>query len=127
MSEPTSIGVGGYVLSKLFALLLIIVFAVILVAIVVMAMTQPKSTREWITALISTVVASICGGAFIVQYFDLHAWGEVWQGSVAIAGIHFVCGLPAWVFVRGWFAYADQNKGSTLTDMIKEIREAFGR
>jgi len=42
-------------------------------------------------------------------------------------GLCFACGLPAWVFVRAWFAYAAKSQGMSLIDMIKEIREALGR
>ena len=90
-----------------------------------MAMTQPKSTREWVVALICTVFASVCGGAGLVQWLDLHAWADQFEGMVALIGLCFVCGLPAWVFVRAWFAYADKRQQMTLLDMIKEIREAL--
>jgi len=123
MSEPASTALAGFGLTKIAGFFFGATFA----AIVVMAMTQPKSTREWVVALICTVIASVCGGAFVVQWLDLHAWAEVWHGSVALAGLHFVCGLPAWVFVRAWFAYADKRQTMTLIDMIKEIREALGK
>lgn len=121
MSEPVSSGLAGIGLVKIAGFLFGATFA----AIVVMAMTQPKSTREWVVALICTVIASICGGAFVVQWANLHAWAEVWEGSVALAGLHFVCGLPAWVFVRAWFAYAAKRQDMSLPDMIRELREAL--
>ncbi|WP_188434287.1 DUF1275 family protein [Halopseudomonas salina] len=121
MSEPVSSGLAGVGLVKIAGFLFGATFA----SIVVMAMTQPKSTREWVVALICTVIASICGGAFVVQWFELHRWAEVWEGSVALAGLHFVCGLPAWVFVRAWFVYAEKRQTMSLTDMIRELREAL--
>lgn len=123
MSEPASTALGGFALTKVAGFLFGATFA----AIVVMAMTQPQSRREWIVALICTVFASVCGGAGVVQWLDLHVWAEHWNGSVALAGLYFVCGLPAWVLVRAWFAYADKRQQMTLLDMIKEIREALGR
>jgi hypothetical protein len=123
MSEPASTALAGFGLTKIAGFLFGATFA----AIVVMAMTQPQSRREWVVALICTVIASVCGGAGVVQWLGLHVWAEHWNGSVALAGLYFVCGLPAWVFVRAWFAYADKRQGTTLVDMIKEIREALGR
>ena len=123
MSEPASTALGGFALTKVAGFLFGATFA----AIVVMAMTQPKSRREWAVALICTVFASVCGGAGVVQWLDLHAWADQFEGMVALIGLCFVCGLPAWVFVRAWFAYADKRQSTTLLDMIKEIREALGR
>lgn len=123
MSEPASTALAGFGLTKIAGFLFGATFA----AIVVMAMTQPKSTREWVVALICTVFASVCGGAGMVQWLDLHAWADQFEGMVALIGLCFVCGLPAWVFVRAWFAYADKRQGTSLIDMIKEIREALGR
>jgi hypothetical protein len=41
---------------------------------------------------------------------------------IALAGIIFVCGLPAWVMVRGWFVYAELSKHMSLPDMLRELK-----
>lgn len=121
MSEPASAFFAGSTVVKVAAA----VFGVTGVALVVMIMTQPVTRREWAVALISTVVASICGGAAVIQYYGLAAWQSSFDGSLALAGLHFVCGLPAWVAVRGYFAWTESNARRGLPDLIREIRRAI--
>ncbi|MDH4566168.1 hypothetical protein E8E95_05705 [Pseudomonas sp. BN414] len=92
-----------------------------------MIMTRPRSSREWAVALISTVVVSIGGGAAVIQHYGLHEWAASFYGSLALASLHFTCGLPAWVLVRAWFIYAEKRRDTAITDMVKEIREAAGK
>lgn len=122
MTEPASSAIGGVALAKLLAMVLGVPLAVA----VVMIMTCPRSRREWTVALISTVIASICGGAGIVQWFSLQAWSATFEGAAAIAGLHFVCGLPAWVIVRAWFIWSESRKGVGLPELAKEFREGTG-
>lgn len=122
MTEPASTGAGLAAMYKLGAF----GFMAALAAIVVMAMTLPKSPREFVVSMITTVVSSTCGGAFIVRWFDIAHWAADDAGVIAIGGVIFVCGLPAWVIVRAWFAYAEARKTHTLPDIIKEIREKAG-
>lgn len=122
MTEPASTAVGGIALYKLLSLLFGATFA----AVVVMIMTRPKSTPEWAVALISTVVSSLCGGAFVVRWLDIGAWVQDDIGLIALCGVIFVCGLPAWVIVRAWFAWSEARKGAALPDMVKEFREGTG-
>lgn len=124
MTEPATTAAGGIALYKMGAFFGLMA---VLAAIVVMAMTLPKSPREFIVATVSTVVASLGGGAFIVRWFEIAHWVGDEFGLVAIGGVMFVCGLPAWVLVRGWFAYAESARGRTLLEMIRDIREATGR
>ncbi|MBN7822184.1 hypothetical protein [Bowmanella yangjiangensis] len=121
MTEPASTAVGGLALYKLGILGAI---AAVLVTIVVMAMTLPKTTREFVVAAISTVMFSFCGGAFVVRWFELMHWANDYFGLVSLMGVAFVCGLPGWVIVRAGFVYADLRKGMSLPDMIREIKQA---
>jgi hypothetical protein len=121
MSEPGPLtALGGIALYKLGAF----GFVAVLAAIVVMAMTLPKTVREFVVAMISTVVGSICGGAYVVSSLGIGHWVNDDFGMTAIAGIIFVCGLPAWLLVRALFVYADLRKSMSLLDMIKELRAA---
>lgn len=122
MTEPASTAVGGIALYKLGA------FGgfAFLAAILVMAMTLPKSPREFVVAMISTVVSSITGGAFLVRWLEIGVWVQDDIGMVAICGLIFVSGLPAWVLVRAWFAYAERRRDASLPDMVKEIRDSTG-
>lgn len=119
MTEPASTAAGGLALYKLGAF----GFAAVLAAIVVMAMTLPKSPREFVVATISTAVCSICGGAFVVRWFELAHWAQDDIGVIAIGGVIFVAGLPAWVIVRAWFAWAEARKGAGLPELVRELKQ----
>lgn len=120
MTEPASTAVGGYALGKLLGPSIGLAFVIV----VVMSMTMPTTRREWFVALICTVVASLCGGAALIQWLGITGWAETMDGQVALGGFHFAAGLPAWVVVRGWFAYTEASKGRGLLVMIKELRAA---
>lgn len=121
MTEPASTAFGGIALYKLGVLG---AGAATLVTIVVMAMTLPKTAREFVVAMICTVVSSIGGGAFVIRWFDLQHYAHDDIGVIALAAIIFVCGLPAWVVVRGWFVYAELSKNLSLPEMLRELRAA---
>lgn len=118
MSEPVSSTAGGLFLYKLGAFGL----AAALAAIVVMSMNPPKSRRELLVALICTVLASLSGGAFVLHYFGLIEMMNDALGTIAAFGIVFACGLPGWVIVRWWFAFANDHKDENLLDVINKVR-----
>jgi hypothetical protein len=64
-----------------------------------MAMTLPKTVREFVVAMISTIVFSLGGGAFVVRWFELSHWANDDVGLVGLGVVIFICGLPAWVLV----------------------------
>ena len=121
MTEPASTAFGGIALYKLGVLG---ACSAILVTIVVMAMTLPKTAREFVVAMICTVVSSIGGGAFVIRWFDLQHYANDDIGVIALTAVIFICGLPAWVVVRGWFAYTEASKGRSLLELIRDIRGA---
>ena len=120
MTEPATTAVGGLALYKLGAFGLMAVLA----AVVVMAMTLPKTAREFVVAMVSTLMFSLGGGAAVIRWFELMAWANDLFGLIALLGLAFVCGLPGWVFVRSWFAYAELRKDKSLIDLIRELRAA---
>lgn len=122
MTEPVSTAAGGIAVYKLGAF----GFFALLAAILVMAMTLPKTMREFVVAMTCTVVSSICGGAFLVRWLDIGSWIQDDIGMLALCGIIFVCGLPAWVIVRAWFAWSEARKNTALPEMVKEFREGTG-
>jgi hypothetical protein len=120
MPEPSSsAAVGGYAAYKIA-----VAFGLPagLAAIVVMLWIQPESKREWAMALISTVVSSICGGAAVVQFYGLSAWGDSYFGLVGMSGIIFSCGLPGWVIVRAAFVWLDKRKNKDIAELISDAR-----
>jgi hypothetical protein len=96
-----------------------------LAALVVMCMTPPRDKREWVVGLVSTVVGSVGGGAAAVQYFALQYWAYSFFGSLALFGLVFLCGLPAWAMVRLLFNTIRRNDaaGSGLDDVVRELRK----
>ncbi|MCY1555248.1 hypothetical protein D9M68_918870 [compost metagenome] len=90
-------------------------------------MTLPRTPREWVVALISTVAGSLFGGAALIQWLEITAWASTFDGQVGLGVFHFAAGLPAWVLVRSWFAYAEASKGRSLPDLIRELRDAAGK
>lgn len=93
-----------------------------LAAIVVMCMTPPRSKREWAVGLISTVVGSIAGGAAVIQHYGLHSWMQEPAGLVAVLGLVFGCGLPAWAIVRWLFTWIERRRDRDLIEVAAELR-----
>jgi len=121
MSEPGPLtAAGGIALYKLGAF----GFIAILAAVVVMAMTLPKTVREFVVAMISTTVSSLCGGAFVVRWLEIGDWANDDVGMVAIGGLIFVCGLPAWVLVRALFAWSEAKKDRQIGEIVDAVLDA---
>ena len=121
MSEPGPLtAIGGIALYKLGAF----GFVAVLAAVVVMAMTLPKTVREFTVAMISTTVSSISGGAFIVRWLNIGHWVNDDAGMIAIGGVIFVCGLPAWVLVRALFAWSEAKKDRHITEIVDLVLDA---
>lgn len=124
MSEPGPLAAaGGVALYKLGAF----GFVAVLAAIVVMAMTLPKTAREFVVALISTVVSSIGGGAFVVRWLEIGHWAQDDVGLIGLMGVVFVCGLPAWVLVRALFAWSEAKKDRQITEIVDAVLDAKKR
>lgn len=91
-------------------------------SLVVMCMTHPRDRREWAMGLVSTVMGSVCGGAAVVEKFGLQEWAQSPFGLVAMIGLCFACGLPAWAIVRWWFNYVNKRSGDSITDVADDVR-----
>lgn len=94
-----------------------------LAAIVVMCAMTPRSPKEWAVGLISTIVASVGGGAAVIQHFDLQHWGQTPIGLVGMLGLVFACGLPGWALVRWLFNYIEKNRAATITEIVGDVRD----
>lgn len=120
MAEPaSSTGAAGFAAYKLAIAFGLPAAAA---AVVVMLWAQPTSRREWATALICTVVSSVCGGAMLVQYLGVQAWAETVTGLIAMGGLIFASGLPGWIVVRAGFAWADRRRHKDLAELAQEVR-----
>lgn len=122
MSEPVSSSGAGFAVYKLA-----IAHGVpaTLAGVLVMLLTHPKTRREWAACIISTVCASIYGGAVAVQYFGLQAWLEHERGALLVGGIYQLCGLPAWVIVRAFFAWVEKRRNKDLQELAKDVATAI--
>lgn len=93
-----------------------------LAAIVVMLMTPPRSAREWAVGLISTVVGSVSGGAVLISYLNLQQWMDTPTGLVAVLGLVFASGLPAWALVRAAFTWFAKRQGKDLGELYNDAK-----
>lgn len=82
--------------------------ATIVAMVMVMVMTLPRNRGEWAVALISTVVASLCGGAALIQYLGLAAWMARQMG-------HANATIMLKTYAR-WMPEADQKAGSKAVE-----------
>ena len=111
MTEPVSSTAGGYALAKAIPIL-----GPVLATIIVMCLATPKSRKEWIAALTSTVAMSLFGGSIIVDWMQ---WSHF--GVMATTGLSFICGLPAWVLVRGLFHWMEKQKDKDIAEIAKAV------
>lgn len=97
-----------------------------LAALVVLCMHPPRSRPEWVVGIICTLMASICGGAGVVQWLGLQALTGTYIGLVALFGIVFTCGLPGWFLVRATFRYMDRRTDRDIGEIAAELRRQLG-
>ncbi|MGX0617962.1 type IV secretory pathway TrbD component [Cupriavidus metallidurans] len=96
-----------------------------LASIVVMCITTPRSPKEWAVGLVSTVVGSIGGGSAVIMKFGLQSWAHDPFGLVAMLGLVFSCGLPAWSIVRWAFNWIEKRKDKDLAEVVQDARDAM--
>ena len=94
-----------------------------LATLVVMCILRPRTQSEWIVGVVSTVVASISGGAAVIQQYELHHWANNPVGLVAMLGLAFACGLPGWAVVRWAFNFFDKRRKADIAEVIGEIQD----
>ncbi len=130
MSEPISSSAaagaaGAAAFKALGGSAAVAVAASALATIVVMVMTLPRARGEWAVALISTVIASVGGGATVIQYFQVAHWISSANGVMALGGIYFVCGLPGWAIVRWVFNFINKRRDADLAEVVDDVRESL--
>lgn len=97
----------------------------ILAAVVVMAMTPPKTFSEFVVGLISTLMASLSGGAALISYLGLTELVNDPWGLATIGGIMFVCGLPGWLLVRAFFLWAQRRRHMDIAELLKDAKRGY--
>lgn len=123
MAEPTSSAAAGFAGWKLIGGVTGVGIAAGLAAIVVMCMQPPRHAREWVVGIISTIMGSIGGGAALVQYLGLQGWMQSPSGTVALLGLVFACGLPAWAVVRWVFTFIERRSNKDIGEVIADVKE----
>ena len=93
-----------------------------LASLVVMCTMTPRSPKEWAVGLTSTVIGSVCGGAAVVQHYELQAWAHDYIGLVALLGIVFACGLPGWALVRWLFNYIAKKQSAGIDEVVDDVK-----
>ena len=96
-----------------------------LAAIVVMCATTPRDPKEWAVGLISTVMASVTGGAAVVEHLEIQHWAFRPFGLVALLGLSFACGLPGWAIVRWTFNAIRKREGKGIDEIAQEVRDGL--
>lgn len=96
-----------------------------LAALVVMCKRTPRNPKEWSIGLTSTVIGSACGGPALIQYFGLQAWAHDYFGLMALVGIVFACGLPAWAIVRWTFNFIDKRENAGIDEVVQDVKKGL--
>ena len=98
--------------------------------LVVMLTKKPRTDQEWVVAIISTVVSSLCGGAVVILHFGLLRWVDqtlptldMFVGLIALIGVAFSCGLPGWAIVRWVFNWIIAREGKDIGEVIKDAKD----
>ena len=94
-------------------------------ALVVMCMLTPRSPKEWAVGLTTTVISSMCGGAFVIEHYQLQSWMNSPTGLMSAIGVVFACGLPGWAVVRWLFNFIEKNKANDIAEIVKQVKDAI--
>ena len=119
MVEPTSTSAGGVALYKLGAF----GFVAMLVSVLVMSMTAPRSSRELIAALISTLTFSLLGGAVAIKQLGLESMvhGDMID-MMSLCALIFACGSPGWVLMRAVFNWTESRRDLEIDDLVRSAK-----
>lgn len=125
MAEPTSSGVAGVAGWNLVGGAAgVAAGGAGLAAIVVMLMTPPRSPREWAVGLISTVVSSVAGGAWVLNWLGMSDLaGRGFVGLATLFGLCFACGLPGWTIVRAAFTWMAKRQSMDLGELARQAAD----
>lgn len=125
MAEPISSSTGAVIGAKLYGLIVILSIAAFFSWLIVVMTRIPRSRPEWVVSLISTVVGSICGGAYITQKYLLFTYADTFFGTLVLGGLFFICGLPVWAIIRWVFNYVNAREDATIFEVIDEVKQSI--
>ncbi len=102
---------------------------------VIMAATAPNGKRNLFICIMSTALASICGGCYVAI-----RWGFGADIAVAllnddvvglsatfitVIGVSFICGLPAWCLIGSVFVWFERMRGKTIIEVIADAKRLW--
>lgn len=94
--------------------------------VIVMSLTNPKTSREIIVALIATFAGAMFGPSLVILLFEIDfSHVSLTDQDYARNLLTIVCGLPGWVFVRACFNWSEINKTKNIVDLIKQIKDLW--
>ncbi|WP_072281623.1 hypothetical protein [Rappaport israeli] len=102
--------------------ILVYIIGPILAAVVVMFMAQPRSPREWFSAMISTVMASIGLGSYVLTHYLVLNPAADELSAMQAGAVYFMCGLPGWFFVRALFYTFEQHRNTNILELWQKLR-----
>lgn len=112
-----------------------LIFGMVAVASVVMAATTPDKKRDVFVCLMTTAMASVCGGAVASVYFGYvddivmavlaSNDARIIVAAASMIGLAFCCGLPAWCVAGGVFVWFKRMRGKTIVEIIAEAKSAW--
>jgi hypothetical protein len=109
---------GGLALVKLYGIKAIA--GVIAVAAGFMVL-WPKSKREGIVRIASTIGGSMLGGETVLQVaYSFLPWYP--KGQEAAMLIYVATGLPAWWVLGGFILWFENRKSKDLQEMVKDVK-----
>ena len=122
MAEPVSSGAGAVAI-KMYGVGVILAIVFALGYLVVVMTRMPRTRSEWVVSLVTTVMGSIAGGGFVIQYFSLHNYIATWAGLCAVGGLFLVSGLPFWAIIRWTFNYVNARENATIIEVAEELKD----
>lgn len=117
LSSATQTAIGATIYK-----LLVYIVGPVLAAIVVMFMSQPRSPREWFSAVISTVMTSFGLGSYLIaNHLNVDPFADE-LAAMQAGSIFFLSGLPGWFLVRALFYTFEQNVNTNILDLWEKFR-----
>lgn len=112
-----------FYLVKKYAAFIIPTACIAAACIIVMAMTRPKSNREFIVAITATIAGAYFGPSVVILLcgIDFSAISAIDQDK-ARSLLTIVCGLPGWVIVRACFNWSEINKTKTIVELVGQLK-----
>ena len=120
----SSKAIGFLFMIKKYAATLIPAVAIGAVCVIVMALTLPKSKREFVCAITATILFALYGPSAVILFMHIDfSTVSLMDQEKARSLLTVLCGLPGWVIVRAFFNWAEINRTKTIVDLAAQIKD----